>query len=74
MVTKKSKIFDVLPYAGGDEKQRWDLHLQGARKHDYFRTHSEAIAAARRMAEANHPSKVLVHARDGHVYREFTFD
>jgi anaerobic selenocysteine-containing dehydrogenase len=73
MVTKKSKIFDVLPY-DGDEKQRWDLHLQGARKHDYFRTQSEAIAAARRVAEASQPSKVLVHARDGHVYREFTFD
>jgi len=70
-MTAKPSIYHVLPHEG-DASQRWDLHQQGARKHEYFRTQKEAIEAARRLA-AGHPAHVVLHARDGHAYREFDF-
>jgi uncharacterized protein YdaT len=68
-MTAKPSIYDVLPHEGDASKQ-WDLHKQGARKHEYFRTQKEAIEAARGLA-AGRPAHVVLHARDGHVYREF---
>lgn len=64
------RVYEVLPHEG-DAAQRWEMHLHGGRNHDYFPTHREAIAAAREQALSHHPAKVVVHARDGHAYREF---
>lgn len=61
--------FDVLPH-DGDPGQRWDLHQKGARKHEYFRTQKEAVDAAWAHAGRRH-ARVVLHARDGHAYREF---
>lgn len=62
--------FDVLPH-DGDPSQRWELHQKGARKHDYFHTQKEAIEAAWTHAAGRH-ARVVLHARDGHAYRELT--
>lgn len=67
--TAKPLTFDVLPHEG-DASKRWDLHQKGARRHEYFRTQKEAIEAARTRA-AGLPAHVVLHARDGHAYREF---
>jgi hypothetical protein len=63
-------IYHVLPHEG-DVSQRWDLQT-GARKHEYFRAQKEALEAARRLA-VGHPAHVVLHARDGHAYREYDF-
>lgn len=65
----KPLTFDVLPH-DGDPSQRWDLHQKGARKHEYFHTQKEAIDAAWTNAAGRH-ARVVLHARDGHAYREF---
>lgn len=65
----KPLTFDVLPHEG-ELSERWDLHQKGARKHEYYRTQKEAIDAAWTLA-AGRPAHVVLHARDGHTYREF---
>jgi hypothetical protein len=64
----KPLTFDVLPHEG--DGQEWDLHQQRARKHDYFHTQKEAVEAARVLA-AGKAAHIVLHARDGHTYREF---
>ena len=68
----KTMVYDVLAHQG-DAAERWDVHLHGARSHGYFPTQKEAIAEARFQAQAHHPAKVVLHARDGHAYREFAY-
>lgn len=62
--------YDVLPHQG-DAAHSWEVHQQGAREHAYFGSEREAIAAARELAYAHHPAKVVLHAQDGFAYREF---
>lgn len=69
MPAARPVTFDVLPHEG-DPGQHWDLHQKGARKHEYFRTQKEAIDAAWAHAGQRH-ARVVLHARDGHAYREF---
>ncbi|MFC7450297.1 DUF2188 domain-containing protein [Rhodococcus daqingensis] len=63
--------YDVLPHEGGDAAHGWEVHEHGARERTYFGTEREAIAAARELAHAHHPAKVVLHGRDGFAYREF---
>jgi hypothetical protein len=72
--TPKTQLFEVLPHDIDDPSQRWEMHRKGERGHHYFATHREAIAAAIKMAEVKHPAKVVLHAKDGHKYREYHFD
>ncbi|MGH3518189.1 MAG: DUF2188 domain-containing protein [Haloechinothrix sp.] len=69
--TPTRSIFHVLPHEGADGR-RWDLHKQGSRKHEYFNTQQEAVEGAHQLAtgKAGH---LVMHARDGHVYREYDF-
>ncbi len=66
----RTLTFVVLPH-DGDPNLRWDLHQKGARKHEYFHAQKEAIDAAWTLA-AGRKAHVVLHARDGHTYRELT--
>ncbi|MFI6430683.1 DUF2188 domain-containing protein [Rhodococcus oryzae] len=64
------RTYDVLPHEG-DAAHCWEVHQYGSREHNYYGTEREAIAAARELAHAHHPAKVVLHGRDGFAYREF---
>lgn len=66
----RTLTYDVLPH-DGDPNLRWDLHQKGAKKHEYYHTQKEAIDAAWILA-AGHKVHVVLHARDGHTYRDLT--
>jgi hypothetical protein len=65
----KRAIFHVQPCDGTDGN-KWDLHKSRTSKHQYFRTQKEALAAAH-VSIGSQPAHVVMHARDGHAYREF---
>ncbi|WP_427017463.1 DUF2188 domain-containing protein [Pseudarthrobacter sp. P1] len=62
-------VYHVLPCEGTDGK-KWDLHKFRTSKHEYFHTQKEAVAAAHEEA-GTHPAHLVMHALDGHPYREY---
>lgn len=62
-------VFHVMPVEGEDDK-KWDLHKSHTRKHVHFHTVKEAVKAAHEEA-ATHPAHIVIHALDGHAYREY---
>jgi hypothetical protein len=65
----KRAVFHVQPCDGADGN-KWEMHKFRTRNHQYFRTQREATAAAHEAA-GSQPGHVVIHALDGHVYREF---
>ncbi|MBO1269970.1 DUF2188 domain-containing protein [Arthrobacter cavernae] len=65
----KPHVFHVKPVIGEEDK-RWDLHRVRTAKHEHFRTVQEAVAAAHEEA-GTHSAHIVIHAFDGHAYREY---
>jgi len=68
----KPYVFHVKPVEGEDGK-KWDLHKVRSSKHEHFHTMKEAVAAAHEEA-GTHPAHIVMHALDGHAYREYDLD
>ncbi len=67
--TVKPWVYRVMPVEGEDDK-KWDLHKVRTSKHTHFHTVKEAVAAAHEEA-GTHPAHIVIHALDGHAYREY---
>lgn len=65
----KPYLFHVLPIEGEDNK-KWDLHRFRTSKHEHFHTVQEAVTAAHEEA-GTHSAHIVIHALDGHAYREY---
>ncbi|OOP60932.1 hypothetical protein BMF89_14950 [Arthrobacter sp. SRS-W-1-2016] len=68
----KAYVFHVKPVEGEDEK-KWDLHRIRTSKHEHFHTVQQAVAAAHEEA-GTHAAHIVIHALDGHAYREYDLD
>ena len=61
--TREQIVFHVLP-----QDDRWEVRGEGAqRATSVHETKREAVAAARQLARAREPSRLVVHRRDGTV-------
>ncbi|MCU6479999.1 hypothetical protein QO003_000319 [Arthrobacter silviterrae] len=62
-------VYHVRPCEGADG-MKWELHQFRTTLHEQFHTQKEAVAAAH-MKCGERPSHIVMHALDGHTYREY---
>ncbi|WP_171814448.1 DUF2188 domain-containing protein [Arthrobacter dokdonensis] len=65
----RRSVYHVRPCDGADG-MKWELHKFRTTQHEQFHSQKEAVAAAHAEC-GDRPSHIVMHALDGHAYREY---